>query len=444
MNRFEKDLHRPQGAAPRPSIVYRPGQPTLPTGTERYKVAGGGSLVIDIKAGDRLTITDLEGGQACEIVAVGTEGRSDPSLLGAREANDATGLKAILGSDEESALRVRKALARRGIDMGGAKAIRLFGSLSPAGSQQRFTAQRDGVVIVGAPGGKMDAEAQDTATPLDVRVERATLPRANELIALPEPLADPLQEIRIDAATARAYVVRAGEYIQVIDVAGRQMTDFQCFSRRKLDKGMENALDANGDAHDDRTRLSDTRPASKMFGFDFEPLVEVVQDTVGRHDFFATACNEPLLRRCRLSRACQLHRELQSRARSPMGLRRERAGKRSTISTTPASTIITSSIYDEAVVAARRLCADARAYRSRLRVVGLPGRHQCRQWLGSDRHPCSHLFGQRKILESGGLSHDPRRRTPAHARDRVPPALLRAHPQLHRISRLLAAAALQQ
>ena len=30
---------------------------------------------------------------------------------------------------------------------------------------------------------------------------------------------------------------------------------------------------------------------SKAFGRDFEPLVEIVQDTVGRHDAFATACN---------------------------------------------------------------------------------------------------------------------------------------------------------
>ncbi|MGE4249801.1 MAG: DUF1989 domain-containing protein [Parvibaculaceae bacterium] len=293
MNRFEKDLRSLQaaGAAPRPSIVYRPGNPTLPKGTERYKVVGGGSLVLDIKAGDRLTVTDLEGGQACELVAVGADGRSDPALLGATEAVEPKGLKATLAGDEDSAVRVRKALARRGIDLAHAKAIRLFGRLSPAGSRQSFMAGRDGVVIIAAPGGKMDAEAQDTATPLDVRVERATLPRANELIALPEPLADPLQEIRVDAATARAYVVRAGEYIQIIDVAGRQMTDFQCFSRRKLDQGLENALDGTVT----RTLTGRAYPTpgllSKMFGFDFEPLVEVVQDTVGRHDFFATACN---------------------------------------------------------------------------------------------------------------------------------------------------------
>jgi aminomethyltransferase len=109
-----------------------------------------------------------------------------------------------------------------------------------------------------------------------VRIARARLQNETPTIPLPEPLADPLQDIRIHAATAQAYVVKAGEFIQVIDVAGRQMTDFQCFSARKLDKGMENALDATVT----RTLTGRSYPTpglpSKAFGFDFEPLVEIV------------------------------------------------------------------------------------------------------------------------------------------------------------------------
>jgi uncharacterized protein YcgI (DUF1989 family) len=55
---------------------------------------------------------------------------------------------------------------------------------------------------------------------------------------------DPLADFRIKAATATAYRVKAGDYIQVIDVAGRQCTDFQCFSARKLDRGLALPLDA--------------------------------------------------------------------------------------------------------------------------------------------------------------------------------------------------------
>ena len=66
-----------------------------------------------LTAGDRLIVTDLEGGQVCEIVVLGPDGRSDPSLLGTSDATEPDGLKAILASDEESAVRVRKALADR-------------------------------------------------------------------------------------------------------------------------------------------------------------------------------------------------------------------------------------------------------------------------------------------------------------------------------------------
>jgi len=136
----------------------------------------------------------------------------------------------------------------------------------------------------------MDAASQDTATDIELRIVRADKPNKRASI-LPDPLADPLQEIRVKAATARGYMVKAGEYIQIIDVDGRQMTDFQCFSARKLDKGIENALDSTVT----RTLTGRAYPApglpSKGFGFDFEPLVEIVRDTVGRHDAFATACN---------------------------------------------------------------------------------------------------------------------------------------------------------
>ena len=99
-------------------------------------------------------------------------------------------------------------------------------------------------MILAAPGGKMNAEFQDTATDIEVRIARARLSNERPGPPLPDPLADPLQDIRINAATAQAYFVKVGEFIQVIDVSGRQMTDFQCFSARKLDKGVENALDA--------------------------------------------------------------------------------------------------------------------------------------------------------------------------------------------------------
>ncbi len=242
--------------SPRASAILRPGIRTLAPGTERYLVKGGGSVTAKVRAGDHVAVTDIEGLQPCELRAVGNDGRADASILGG---------------------------------LGGEPFIRVFGA-GPAGEKAQFVIARDAVLKVSAPGGAMDAERQDAATDIELRITRADKPDARVSL-LPEPLADPLHDIRVKAATAGAYMVKAGEYIQIIDVSGRQMTDFQCFSARKLDRGIENALDATVT----RTLTGRAYPApglpSKGFGFDFEPLVEIVQDTVGRHDAFATACN---------------------------------------------------------------------------------------------------------------------------------------------------------
>ena len=246
----------PNRSFPTASRILRPGIRALPPNVERYPIQGGGSLVVDVKAGDTFTLRDVEGGQTVELGFSDTKGRNDLSAIGGRGHN-----------------------------------MHVFGKASPAGTIAAFTVNQNGRLKIAAPATDMSPEAQDTATDIELRLTRAT-PKL-KIIGddLPEPLADPLQDIRIKAATARGFHVKAGEYIQIIDVSGRQMTDFQCFSARKLDKGIEHALDATIT----RTLTGRAYPIpglpSKAFALDFEPLIEVVQDTCGRHDAFATACN---------------------------------------------------------------------------------------------------------------------------------------------------------
>ena len=49
---------------------------------------------------------------------------------------------------------------------------------------------------------------------------------------LPDPLADPVLDLRVKSATAESYFVKAGDYIQILDVDGRQCTDFPVLSTR--------------------------------------------------------------------------------------------------------------------------------------------------------------------------------------------------------------------
>ena len=253
-------------------------------------MAGGGAIAVPIHSGDRVRLVNVEGMQRCEIVAADTAGAIDPAILGASGDSDASGLKQILSTDSESARSVRSGLERRGIDLANARAVTLFGSESRAGDSGEFTVSRDGLLIVAAPGAPMDVGSQDTATPIRVHILRSRLRQPNETL-LPEPLADPLHDIRVNRSTAEAYFVRAGEYIQIIDVAGRQCTDFQCFAARDLDKGLERPLDVTTT----RSLMGQSYPLpglfSKAFNQDMQPLVEVVRDTVGRHDAFGLACN---------------------------------------------------------------------------------------------------------------------------------------------------------
>ena len=275
---------------PKPSVILHPGIRALEDNVERYVAEGGGSVIIEVGAGDVIEVIDLEGCQACEIIGIGKDGRFDAAVLGEKPSNDADGFKAILANGDESAGKALAALKRRNIDIKDAKAVRVFGEASPAGSKAEFTIQQEGIAIIAAPGGVMDFDAQDTATPIEIFMRR-TKTRKNKSHPLPEPLADPVQDIRIACATAESFTVKEGEYIQIIDVDGRQCSDFQAFSRRKLDAGNEQALDATVT----RSLIGLINPIpglpAKTFDHEMEPLIEVIQDTCGRHDVFMTACN---------------------------------------------------------------------------------------------------------------------------------------------------------
>ncbi len=119
---------------------------------------------------------------------------------------------------------------------------------------------------------------------------RRAIPRPRAEVELPPPLAEPRLDFRVDAASALSYEVKAGEFIQVIDVKGKQCSDFLAFHAHKLQDGVERGLDATIT----RTLMGNAYPQPGLYGkfydLDMDPLVEVVRDTVGRHDTFALAC----------------------------------------------------------------------------------------------------------------------------------------------------------
>ncbi len=283
--------------------VLVPGLLMVEPGVERYRVTGGGATVLALAAGDELEVVDPEGRQRCELVAFDTDGRSDPGLLRPARAggNGSSPAPAgepaaldILSAELRDARRVRAGLERAGIDLTAVRAarpLRLLDGDTPPGTHARVVAQVDVACVVAAPGEAMSAHGGVPPTDLIAYVHRHD-PAANDgRPLLPAPLADPSQDFIIKHSTAVAYQVAKGDWFQVLDVEGRQCSDFQCFATADLEAGTELSLDATIT----RTLMGATCPApglySKFYNARMQPLVEVVQDTVGRHDTFNTACN---------------------------------------------------------------------------------------------------------------------------------------------------------
>jgi aminomethyltransferase len=223
-------------------MVVVPGLLPRDPARETYRVRPGATTIVALEPGDLLVVRDVHGGQRALLVS-----------------NE-------LGLETE-----------------------LFGPESPRGAEETFAAERRAAVAVTAPAGAPVVEGGVPASDLLVEIRRAT-PRDEPEPALPEPLAEPRLDFEVPRASARAYEVKAGEYVQVIDVKGRQCSDLLAFHWHKLQDGNERGLDSTTT----RSLMGNAYPQPGLYGKfydpDQEPLVEVVRDTVGRHDTFGLAC----------------------------------------------------------------------------------------------------------------------------------------------------------
>ncbi len=270
--------------------VRVPGLPILPPGVERHPVPGGGTRAVEVRAGDEIIVMDREGLQLAELVLFAPDGRAEAAFLGAASAGPPEGIMATLAAGGASGARVAGALRRAGFDLARAEAVRVLGEGSRPGDQAAFTAQTDGLLVVAAPGGPMAPDAQDAPTEIILYIRRMRPAHAKPDIGPPDPLADPLLDVNIQPGQARAYEVRAGEYIQILDVKGRECSDFQAFSLRALDRGLEREIDPTTTRSLMGTLYPEPGIFSKYWSVDQEALVEIVQDTCGRHDTFGLAC----------------------------------------------------------------------------------------------------------------------------------------------------------
>jgi aminomethyltransferase len=264
-------------------------------GAEKYRVPGSGSIIVQLFAGDEVAIINMEGGQPAELAAFDRAGRGALAALGIVDQGRTTLSAALtdltdptLASDTSSSGVVR-CLQQLGVQLDRVSTQRLFDKDTLPGTSERFTATADVILFVRAPGPKMLPFEQTPPTDLRVLIKRR-VGVENGDFPLPAPLAESRLDFRVNRRTAESYEVKAGEFIQIIDVAGKQCSDFLAFQSRSLQAGVERDID--GTATRTLMGMSYPQPGlfSKFYDRNFEPLVEVIQDTVGRHDTFALAC----------------------------------------------------------------------------------------------------------------------------------------------------------
>jgi aminomethyltransferase len=235
----------------RQARLLMPGLAAPEPGVERYSVVPGGSVTLRLLAGDRLSVIDVDGRQPAtvEFERPDAVGQSEPRLD-------------------------------------------LFGPWSAAGETADIEADASTVCRVAASPAQMEVTDVSPNPPSALRV---IVRRATPLATLEPVLPDPLEremvlDLPVPRATAEAYEVKAGQWIQIIDVEGRQCSDLLAFSSQRLHEGVERGMDLTTT----RSLMGSLYPRpglyAKYYDQDMRPLLEVVRDTCGRHDTFGTAC----------------------------------------------------------------------------------------------------------------------------------------------------------
>ena len=268
------------------NAIKNPGLRTLPPGVERYHIQGGGINILEIFPEDKIEIINDEGKQICEIIVFNAKGKGDLSILSLKENSNGDYLKKAINQDK----KILQLLKKKKLELNKSKSSIVFSEDCPMGEKINLKSKDACIVMLASPGMAMDVHNQNPPSSLTIFLHRAKFEVKKEQYVLPEPLYDPVSEKFIKRMTAETYDVKKGDYIQIIDTSGRQCSDFLAFDKKKLDKGIEDIIDPTAT----RTFMGSAYPMpglfSKFFDANHDPVIEVVRDTVGRHDTFNYAC----------------------------------------------------------------------------------------------------------------------------------------------------------
>ena len=264
------------------------GNAGLPDDTERYHLEGMEMIGIDVFKDDKLILFNIEGSQNCEICFFESTGKCK-SLVNIDYNSEANFIKNKI--NEKNYGSFLEKLKKRKFDFNNLKSLNIFTKETLSGEKIEYVIEKNGFALISAPGKYMSVDSSEVATDLYVFIKRNNKKNLKQEAVLPEPLADVKNEILIKDSSAVSYEVKKGDFIQIIDLYGRQCSDFNAFDSDALQKGKEYSIDPTAT----RSLIGNSYPmpglSSKFFDKNQDPLIEVMQDSIGRHDTFGTACS---------------------------------------------------------------------------------------------------------------------------------------------------------
>ena len=231
---------------------------------------------VDLDAGDLLSLDGLAAHDRVQLLAY--DGRGDAAL-------SHLGLDAATAPDRAQFDGAALAgwIARNG---GDAASLPPAASIIGTGEIIVLRASAPATVWVLRPVTAQDLVVHGVGGAITV----AHQPARTRSLVLPPLLGDVRDEFTVLRGTARAYELRKGDYVQIIDVHGQQCSDFMAFRGDGLMRGEELMIDSTATRSMVRRSYPGPGLLDKFFDRDMRPLLNVVQDTCGRHDTFGLAC----------------------------------------------------------------------------------------------------------------------------------------------------------
>lgn len=242
----------------------------------RQRLGPREALRLDLQSDDILALTPLGADQAVCILVFDDRGAARPELLGL-EAKAITPLNTFDSNALHGWLRGNGAEPDTAYPAGQVRLDELVALKAVAGC----------TVWMVRP-----VEVAELVTSGSVGlVEVGLKPAASGAAAtLPPPLGDIRDEFTVSRGTAKAYDLRPGEVVQIIDIEGQQCSDFMALHRDLLDQGIERTIDSTATRSMVRGAYPEPGLLNKFYDRDLRPMLRVLQDTCGRHDTFGMAC----------------------------------------------------------------------------------------------------------------------------------------------------------